>query len=214
MVFCLFLSGCTSSGIYIFSAYFVGEVRESSVLQHPIKGVNVLNEEGEVLGKTDADGRFMVQASAKRGVAQLVFQHPDYEVEMIEQVVDGRKNQTIQLPLLNMRPAGGQITGQVIRKIQIAEGLEKNSFVSHPMNEMIQDAKIIEDEYNLITHKGKEWLIKKIAGKGEILYASDTGFYSIRLNSNINREKWIEELTLSGDVDYIAPNRLVQKDEL
>ncbi|MCK4257397.1 MAG: S8 family serine peptidase [Halanaerobiales bacterium] len=210
IIISLLLSGCTSSGLYIFTSWFAGEVRESSVLHQPIMGVKVLNTEGDLLGETDEHGLFLVKTSVDNGVAKLIFQHPNYEDSIIEQFVDGSKSQTVQLSPLELNPAGGLITGQVIREINLSESLPQNSFKSLQVNEKALEEQIIEGEYNLITQKGEKWVQEKLSGKGRILYASDSGFYAIILDSDVDAERWVEELTLTGEVEYIALNSMVQ----
>lgn len=203
------LTGCTSSGIHIFSPiWFSGEVRESSILHQPISEVEIYSESGEVLGKTDSDGQFRIQVLPTEGEVKLTFQHAYYRTETITRHIVGSSTQTIELSSLYLKPAGtGKIHGQISREIRL-ETIDPQKFLQSQLVSQ-SESQIIEGEYNLATWQSKDWLTKKIQGRGEIIYESLNGFYSLRLDSEYE-DQVVQELTASGEVDYILPNETVE----
>lgn len=187
----------------------MGEVRESSVLQQPIKGVEIYTKTGELVGRTGADGRFSVQVSPTKGIVRLVFKHSDYETYTLEHAIDGRYSQTVHLPPLYLAPASEKITGRIYREFSLPEiNTVNNKTGLSEVKPLEFESRIVEGEFNLVTHRGKEWLVQKLKGKGEIVYESGGEFYTIRLKPGVNSEKFMAEI--SEDVEFITPNRMIQ----
>lgn len=206
------LTGCsTSSGIHIFSPiWFSGEVRESSLLTQPISEVEIYSVSGELLGKTDSNGYFQIQVLPVEGEVKLTFQHTYYRSETITRYIVGSSTQKIELSPLYLKPEGtGVIHGQISREVRLETIDPQNILQSQTASSVETQPNIIEGEYNLATRQSKDWLKEKIQGRGEIIYESLDGFYSLRLDFE-HADQVVQELAVSGEVDYILPNETVE----
>ena len=197
------LSGCSNSGIHLFNVKFTGEVKESSIIQQPIKGVQIYSATDQLLGETDATGHYAIQMQVKKGLAKLTFKHPNYSSQTLEMPIRGKYTETVTVPPLVMTTSNGQISGQVVRAstVQITA---KQLYDTTQVNEK----EIIPNEYNLVTFRGKRWLQEKLNSYGSIVGEVSGGFYTIRMNSTASQSKIntvIQELATADDVK-IAPN--------
>lgn len=218
----LTLSACTPRGIHLFTADVVGEVRESSILHQPIRGVVIYNAAGERLGETDATGHFHIQVRLNQGKAELRFQHPDYVSHTEALAVDGRSQTSLELPPLDLQPAGAKISGRVLREMVLPTSLGGSAPIQGEMSgvEINSEAQVVEREYNLVTSKDQRWLMNHLRGQGEIRQVMPNGLYTIRILPGSDEKSLIEELRSTDEIEYIEPNRyaylmgLIPEDEM
>lgn len=207
----ILLTGCTSSGIHLFTVQIAGEVRESSILAQPIESVRILNKDGQELGQTNSAGKFLVKASAVQGVVHLTFSHQDYESLTLDLAIDGSYTQLVELPPLELKLAGQKISGRIYRQLITPKVLTHRNSSPQPKNYPLQStAEVVEAEYNLVTQRGEIWLLDLLDGKGQIQYASGDGFYTIKLYPGVPAEELIAELEINNDIEFITPNYYLQ----
>lgn len=207
MIVSLLLGGCTTTGIHLFTVEFAGMVKENSNLSQPIQGVKIYANE-KLVGETDAKGNYLVKVEVKKGMAKLTFQHPDYASASVEEVVDGRPVEAIQLPALALNPAAGEISGSVWRASNVAP-LVKSAAVDHVS---ATPAPAVPGEYNVLTSKGAGWLKEQLMGAGQIIRELPGGFYTIRLNDKSQKAEnspVVKTLAASADVK-IEPNHIAR----
>ena len=207
VIFLIILTGCSNSGVHLYSVELAGEVRESS-LDQPIKGVKIYDDSGDFLGATDGNGKYAVETSVHQGKYAIVLKHTDYQSKSITKSINGTYNQTIKLKTLYLQAAEERIRGKIYRKVNTSkENSETSSF--NQTNPIQYNADKVENEYNLITNDN-QWLTNKLVGNGEIKYQSGDGFFFFFLYSHINQNRFIDSLESSTKVQSINANYRVQ----
>ncbi len=211
MILFIFITGCTTSGIHLFTVKLTGEIRDNSILNQPIKGVQIVDYTGKMLGVTDAAGQFLVEATTDKGVINLSFQHVDFETHSLELVVDGKSTHSIQIPTLYLKPAGEKISGRIYRQLITPEVVFQTTYATSAQKQMtLFDSQVVQGEYNLVIHEDKKWLTELLKDRGKIIYDSHKGLYTIRLNPDVDSFELVNELEKSDVVEFITPNYLVE----
>lgn len=205
----ILLAGCTSSGIHLFTVQIVGEVRENSILAQPLEGIQIYDSNGQKLGCTNSNGNFLVEASAVKGIVRLTFSHKDYQAHTVTVTIDGQHAKLVELPPLKLKLAGEKISGRIYRQLILPQKLVEKLTTSAQDHAFGSTTEVVESEYNLLTRKEVSWLQDILEGKGQILYDSGDGFYTIRLKPEIE-EKLVQELMADDDLEFITPNYYLQ----
>lgn len=216
------LSACTPRGIYLFQVEVAGEIREGSILHQPLRGVGIYNSAGERLGGTDERGRFLVRIAVKQGKEALRFQHSDYISHTEILIIDGRSRTSIELPTLELQPAGTRISGRVLREMAppVLPAAPAASVNQLRGTEVDSEAGVVEGEFNLITGRGERWLAGRLHGQGEIRQATANGLYTVRLRPGTDERQLLDELRTHPEIETVEPNRyayllgLVPEDEM